>query len=215
MSVPPGPDGDEPEPERDSPEASFPPGALSPADVPAILLGAHGELEVEIGMGNGHFLAAYAAANPHRFFIGIERKRHRVLRALKKVEVARLSNVRVVLGRAEAVLDVLPRSSVSAFHIYFLDPWPKSKHRKRRFLRRESAAMLFDRLRSGGRILFATDMLDYYLQAKILFVLCGALSAQTEPPEETHRSVYSARFRETGTKTFLVVARKPTERESG
>ncbi len=164
------------------------------------------DLEVEIGMGNGHFLAVYAKRNPDRFFLGVERKRHRVVRALKKLQTGSITNARVVLGSAEAVLDVLPDASVSAFHIYFLDPWPKRRHRKRRFLRRETVEILFRKLRAGGRVLFATDMLDYYIQAKILFVLCGAVSAGVEPPEETHRSVYSERFRETGTPTMYASA---------
>jgi tRNA (guanine-N7-)-methyltransferase len=161
-------------------------------------------------MGNGHFLAEYARRSPDRFLLGVERKRHRVLRALRKLHAGSITNASVVLGSAEAVLDVLPEASVGAFHIYYLDPWPKTRHRKRRFLRRESVEILFRKLRPGGRVLFATDMLDYHIQAKILFVLCGAVTAGTEPPEEVHRSVYSERFRETGTPTYYVVARKPT-----
>lgn len=184
--------------------------ALIPAELPTVLSASTGELEVEIGMGNGHFLAEYARRNPDRFLLGVERKRHRVVRALKKLDTAALANARVVLGGAEAVLDALAPLSVGAFHIYFLDPWPKARHRKRRFLRRETVDILFRALRPGGRIYFATDMLDYFLQAKILFVLAGAVSTDSEPPEETHLSVYSARFRDTGTRTYYMVARKPT-----
>jgi tRNA (guanine-N7-)-methyltransferase len=187
-----------------------PEGALLPPEVPTVLpTGASTELEVEIGMGNGHFLTEYARRHPDRFLLGIERKRHRVVRALKKLETGSLSNARVVLGGAEAVLEVLPPSSVAAFHIYFLDPWPKTRHRKRRFLRHTIVDTLLTALRPGGRICFATDMLDYYVQAKILFLLGGAVSTASEPPEETHLSVYSARFRDTGTRTYYLVARKP------
>jgi tRNA (guanine-N7-)-methyltransferase len=192
-----------------------PEGALAPGDVPALLSGGAAPLEVEIGMGGGHFLVEYARAHPSRAFVGIEKKRHRVVRALKKVETAGLGNVHVVMGNADGLLDLLPPSSVSAFHIYFPDPWPKDRHRRRRFLRGEAVRLLIDRLRPGGRVLFATDMLDYFVQVKILFALHGAVWSASEPPEQTHLSVYSKRFRDSGTPTYFGVARKPTGPGSG
>jgi tRNA (guanine-N(7)-)-methyltransferase len=202
-----GPDGPTPgrEPGREPPA-----GSMAPKDVTALLAGSDAPLEVEIGMGGGHFLVEYARRHPAHLFVGIERKRHRVVRALKKAQTSGLSNVHVVMGNADALLDVLAPSSVSAFHIYFLDPWPKDRHRRRRFLRSETVRLLVDRLQPGGRLLLATDMLDYFIQAKILFVLHGAVWSASEPPEETHLSVYSTRFREAGTPTYFAVARKPT-----
>lgn len=187
-----------------------PEGALTPGELAQRLAEIRRPLEVEIGMGGGHFLVEYARRHPDVTFVGIERKRHRVLRALKKIDAARLPNARVVMGDAGALLDLLAPSSVSAFHIYFLDPWPKSKHRKRRFLRGDTVGLLLDRLEPDGRILFATDMLDYFIQTKILFILRGAVWSDSEPPEEAHLSVYSARFREAGTRTYFAAARKPT-----
>lgn len=203
------PPGDRAEAAR-SQRPGRPAGALFPDEIPDDLRSAHGELEVEIGTGNGHFLAVYAQRHPDRYILGVERKRHRVLRALKKLETLHIENARIVLGAAEAVLDVLRPGTVTAFHIYYLDPWPKARHRKRRFLRSETVGILLRTLAPAGRVYFATDMLDYFLQAKILFVLGGAVSARSEPPEETHLSVYSARFRDTGTKTYYLVARKPS-----
>lgn len=192
--------------------APWPAGAARPGELAALLRESpKGPLEVEIGMGGGHFLAEYARKHPSTLFLGIERKRHRVVRALRKVENAALTNVRVVMGDAENVVELLGAGSVAAFHLYFLDPWPKNRHRKRRLLRQRFVSLLFERLEPGGRILFATDMLDYLMQAKVLFLLCGATSVDPEPPEETHLSVYSTRFRESGTKTYFAVARKPTE----
>jgi tRNA (guanine-N(7)-)-methyltransferase len=196
----------EPDGEKRTPA---PDGALAPRDVLRLLRDAGGPVEVEIGMGGGHFLVEYARRNPSRFLIGVERKRHRVVRALKKVQTYGIRNAVVVMGDAQAVLDLLPSGSVAAFHVYFLDPWPKNRHRKRRFLRAETTSLLLDRLEPGGRVLFATDMLDYFMQTKMLFILCGATSADSEPPEETHLSVYATRFRESGTKTYFAVARKP------
>lgn len=187
-----------------------PEGALSPGEIRDWLSGLEDPLEVEIGMGGGHFLVEYARRHPEVAFVGIEKKRHRVVRALKKLDAAGLPHARIAMGDANALLDILAPASVSAFHIYFLDPWPKSRHRRRRFLRGETVGLLLDRLTPGGRVLFATDMLDYFIQTKILFILRGAVWSDAEPPEEAHLSVYAARFRDSGTTTYFAAARKPT-----
>ncbi len=51
-------------------------------------------------------------------------------------------------------LTEIPRNSVNAFHIYFPDPWPKSRHRKRRFFTMENLCAMHERLREGGTAAF-------------------------------------------------------------
>lgn len=155
-------------------------------------------LEVEIGSGNGHFLAAYAAAHPDRHIVGVEKKRPRASKALAKINALSLENADMVLGRAEDVLRRLPPSSVRAFHIYFPDPWPKSKHRRRRFLRMHAVERIHALLEPGGHVYFATDMLDYLVQARVLFALHSAYAPGPSAPEECFLSVFSDRFTRMG-----------------
>src|SRR5690606_19215728 len=56
---------------------------------------------------------------------------------------------------------VLPAGFADVLHIYFPDPWPKSRHHKRRLFDPESVDLVLGLLRPGGRLEFATDFLEY------------------------------------------------------
>ncbi len=142
-------------------------------------------LEIEIGCGNGHFLAEYAARVPGVRLVGIDVKAGRCVKAREKAARRGLANVSIVHGGAEQYLRGLLPGSVSAFHIYFPDPWPKARHRKRRFFTMERLADLHALLSPGGRLYFGTDFLDYYMQAKVLVALHGGfdIGAAAAPPE--------------------------------
>ena len=151
--------------------------------------------EVEIGCGNGHFLASYAAARPGTLLIGVDIKAKRCRRAREKAEKRRLQNIQIIHGSAEMFLTELPPCSVSAFHIYFPDPWPKSRHRKRRFFTLENLCVMHRRLREGGRLHFGTDFFDYYIQAKVLVALHGGFRLSEEPaPEAVLTSIFGQKF---------------------
>ncbi len=151
--------------------------------------------EVEIGCGNGHFLTSYAASRPDTLLIGIDIKAKRCRRAREKAEKRGLRNVQILHVAAEAFLHDLPPCSVDAFHIYFPDPWPKSRHRKRRFFTMETLRSMHGRLRGGGRVYFGTDFFDYYLQAKVLLALHGGFRLSEGPvPEAVLTSIYGQRF---------------------
>ena len=150
---------------------------------------------MEIGCGNGHFLASYAASRPDTLLIGIDIKARRCRRAREKAEKRGLRNVQILHGPAEVFLRDLPPCSVDAFHIYFPDPWPKSRHRKRRFFTMETLREIHGKLRAGGRVYFGTDFFDYYLQAKVLLALHEGFRLSEEPaPEAVLTSIYGQRF---------------------
>jgi tRNA (guanine-N7-)-methyltransferase len=156
---------------------------------------AAGTCEVEIGCGNGHFLAAYAAGRPETLLIGIDLKGRRCRRAREKAAKRGLANVHILQGAAEAFIREFPSCSVDAFHLYFPDPWPKSRHRKRRFFTMENLQAMTERLRPGGRLHFGTDFFDYYLQAKVLVALHPLLRLTSEPaPESVLSSMFGQKY---------------------
>lgn len=117
---------------------------------------------VEIGFGMGSVTAELAAANPLHNYIGIEVFRAGIGRLLWEIERRGLRNVRIIEGDAASLIPVMiPDGSVSAFHIFFPDPWPKSRHHKRRLVRRPFTGLLAAKLRSGGCVCMATDSEDY------------------------------------------------------
>ncbi|HEY9596035.1 MAG TPA: methyltransferase domain-containing protein [Spirochaetia bacterium] len=151
--------------------------------------------EVEIGCGNGHFIVAYAAEKPGSLLVGIDIKEKRCRKAREKADKRGLGNVSIVHGTAESFLHDAPRGSVSAFHIYFPDPWPKSRHRKRRFFTMENLLLMHAALRPGGMLFFGTDFFDYYMQAKVLVALHGGFGLSEErAPKDVLGSLYGQKF---------------------
>lgn len=120
-------------------------------------------IEVEIGCGNGRFLAANAAKRPGVSFVGVERMMDRVRRVSRKAQQGALHNlcvVRVEAGRF--VHELLPDASIAAFYLFFPDPWPKRRHHKNRFFQRERCDDIFRTLVPGGAMHIATDHEDYF-----------------------------------------------------
>jgi tRNA (guanine-N7-)-methyltransferase len=170
-------------------------------------------LEVEIGCGNGHFITQYAEEVPSSFLLGIEMKKKRGLKAVKKAERRGLDNVAIVQGKAEELIARLPPSSVGAYHVYFPDPWPKTRHRRRRFFRKPNLDLLAAGMQPGGLIHFASDVSDYCLQAKILLILHPAFELSPRPPrQEVFLSVFGRKFLEMGKEIYSVTGvRRPTD----
>ena len=119
------------------------------------------EIWLEIGFGGGEHLAALALAHPEIGFIGVEPFRNGVARLLEAVAQHGLSNVRVLMDDARLLLDALPAASLGRCFILFPDPWPKTRHHKRRIVNPETAAQLARITRPGGGLLLATDDAGY------------------------------------------------------
>src|SRR5437763_9414175 len=90
-------------------------------------------VEVEIGPGRGEMLLAFAAARPGTNFFAIERLPGAADAIMARAVGRRLANVRVVVADARCVIGrLVAEASVTAYHLYFPDPWPKTRHRGRR-----------------------------------------------------------------------------------
>lgn len=120
-------------------------------------------LEIEIGCGNGRFLAANAAKHPEVAYIGVERMMERLRRCSRKAQNGALNNltfVRVEAGRF--VRELLPDRCVRAMYLFFPDPWPKRRHHKNRFFQREMCDTLARILIPGGAMYISTDHEEYF-----------------------------------------------------
>jgi len=127
-------------------------------------------LEVELGSGDGSFLAKWAAAWPTRNFLGVERLLGRLRKLDRKARRAGLSNLKLMRIEAAYFLEyLLPPSSVQALHVYFPDPWPKRKHRKNRLVNERFPALAARVLAPGGTVYLRTDDEDYFRQMQEVF----------------------------------------------
>lgn len=119
-------------------------------------------LHVDIGFGNGEFLTELARRDPGRAVVGIELSFKRVLKVARRLSHSDLRNVRLLgVDAAWAVREAFEDESVESFWIHFPDPWPKRRHRRRRFVEPAFVAELSRRLMIGGSLHVATDDPEY------------------------------------------------------
>jgi tRNA (guanine-N7-)-methyltransferase len=135
-----------------APDGAFEPRALMPDAA---------EVWLEIGFGGGEHLAEQAARRPDVLLIGAEPFVNGMASGLRHIDERGLANVRLHQGDARDLIARLPDASLDRVFILFPDPWPKTRHHKRRLIQDEVIAELARVLRPGGRLRFVTDWSDY------------------------------------------------------
>jgi len=120
-------------------------------------------IELEVGSGKGLFLTNAAKRFPDRRFVGLELAAKYALECQARVEKIGMPNAKFFACDAVAVLDQdVADNSLDAIHVYFPDPWWKSRHKKRRVLNEKSLVNIERKLKPSGALHFWTDVLDYY-----------------------------------------------------
>jgi tRNA (guanine-N7-)-methyltransferase len=129
--------------------------------VPAALFPDKREVWLEIGFGGGEHLTGQASMHPDVGFLCAEPFLDGVAKALAGIEEQGLSNIRMRRGDGRLLVDQLAPATIARVFILFPDPWPKTRHRKRRIVLPEFVAGLARILKPGGGFRFATDWADY------------------------------------------------------
>ena len=170
---------------------------LADLDLPVRPFSAQMPVEIEIGFGKGRYLLGRAAAEPERGFVGIETAmeyyRLTNLRALRQG----IENLMTICGEAEYLMaSCLEKGRADAVHVYFPDPWPKLRHRRRRLFEPQSLDLLLAMLRPAGRLFFATDHAEY--GERVVEILRGHPGLEVEllagPWPEGPRTNYEAKY---------------------
>jgi len=155
--------------------------ARGPVDLPA-LFGCARPVELEIGTGKGTFLLARAAARPEVSFLGLEQARAYCRYAADRIRRAGLGNVLLLRVEAGHFFRVcLPDACLFRVHVYFPDPWPKRRHRRRRLIQPAFTAEVRRVLKPGGQLIVVTDHLDYFSQIRRVLCGTGGLAAVPVP----------------------------------
>ena len=128
---------------------------------PGALMPEAAEVWLEIGFGGGEHMAAQAGRRPEALVLGAEPFWNGAASALRHIDEAHLSNVRLHVGDARDLVAALPDSALDRVFILFPDPWPKIRHHKRRLIQAETVTELARVLKPGGRLRFASDWADY------------------------------------------------------
>ena len=130
-------------------------------------------LYIEIGCGKGAFCTELAAENPNADIIAVELSADALLMAMEKAKRSDLPNLSFLNCNADGLDRIFAARSVDRIYLNFSDPWPKSKHAKRRLTAPQFLNKYKTVLKDGGEIRFKTDnrgLFDYSLST---FAECG------------------------------------------
>jgi tRNA (guanine-N7-)-methyltransferase len=145
-------------------ERRWPDFGLEPAgqlDLDAVF-GRRAPRVMEIGFGNGATLVSLAECHPQRDYLGVDVYEAGIGRLLAAIIELRLTNVRLLRGDAVDVLrEHIPAASLAEVLLLFPDPWPKTRHHKRRLVQPAFVKLVATRVEPGGRFTLATDWQQY------------------------------------------------------
>ena len=166
------------------PGLAVPPGTagmLHPAD---LFDDPVGEIWLEIGFGGGEHLLAQAKRHGDVGHIGCEPFIDGVAKVLAGIEEKGLANLRLHHGDARDVMDQFATATIARVFILFPDPWPKTRHHKRRLIQPDFLSDLARILRPGGRVRFATDVRSYADEALVRFLADGSFEWIAETADD-------------------------------
>lgn len=120
-------------------------------------------IEIEIGIGKGRFILQEAERRPDTDFLALEWSLKHLRLAKERAAKRGLTNVRFHRADAKHVLaDLLPSGSAVRVHVYCPDPWPKTRHHKRRLFDEATTRHVERVLEPGGFLHVSTDFEEYF-----------------------------------------------------
>ncbi len=120
------------------------------------------QLIVEIGFGMGEATIEIAKTFPETGFLAIDVHQPGIGKLLSAIEENGITNIRVMDEDAHVILqNMIADSSLDGVHLFFPDPWPKTRHHKRRIVNENFIALVATKLKKSGTIHMATDWAPY------------------------------------------------------
>jgi tRNA (guanine-N7-)-methyltransferase len=155
-------------------------------------------LEIDFGCHRGAFFIGMAGMNEGTNFLGLEKQADRVNKCLRKIGRLGLSNAFAVQGLgSEPLQKLLPTASVTTFHLYFPDPWPKRRHAGRRVFQASFLEEIRRVLRPSGTLRLMTDCESYFLEMRDL-TRVGWREMPWDDGRETVETAFEKTFRAMG-----------------
>ena len=120
--------------------------------------GREAPLHLEIGTGNGFFLAEMAQRHPEWNWLGIEIRYKRVILTAKKLRAAGAdAHTRVARYDAHCIDDLFSPGELSGVYVNHPDPWPKDRHADNRLFNQAFFDRIAQALKPGGHFRLKTD----------------------------------------------------------
>ncbi|NVY96883.1 tRNA (guanosine(46)-N7)-methyltransferase TrmB [Lactobacillus sp. DCY120] len=173
-------------------------------------------LELEIGSGKGQFIMEKARQNPQHNFLALELQTAALAMILKKQVVAQLPNLQLLQANAQNLTELFAPQSVTKLYLNFSDPWPKTRHEKRRLVAPNFLKLYQQLLVPQGQLEFKTDnrgLFEYalcslnnfplHLEQVSLDLHASELAAENIPTE------YEDKFSQKGQPIYFLQASFP------
>jgi tRNA (guanine-N7-)-methyltransferase len=138
----------------------------APVD-PQAFFPALSRIELEIGFGDGEHLLHRAINSPDTGFIGCEPFVNGVAALCVGIQKHGLKNIRIWPDDARKFMVCLKKNSLSRCYLLNSDPWPKTRHHKRRFIQKETLDELHRLLKPGAELVMSSDhpaLVDWELE---------------------------------------------------
>ncbi|QJC28692.1 tRNA (guanosine(46)-N7)-methyltransferase TrmB [Enterobacteriaceae endosymbiont of Plateumaris consimilis] len=156
---------------------------------------------IDIGFGTGELLINIAINNPQYNFIGIEVYIPGIINCLKNIHINKINNLQLINYNAVDVLQkMIPYNFIKLIQIYFPDPWPKLKHKKRRLLNNHFLKQIFLLLQNKGILYINTDDTQY--KDYIIFNINNINNNNYITPSNTFKKIYKNYDNLSSTKFF-------------
>jgi len=174
-------------------------------------------IHIEVGCGKGGFITGMAAQNPEINYIAIDMQLSVLSHALDKALEANLPNVQMMLVDGAALTEYFEDAEVSRVYLNFSDPWPKTRHEKRRLTYKSFLETYEQILPPEGQVHFKTDnrgLFEYSLASMsqygmILEKVWLDLHADEEFAKVNVMTEYEAKFSSKGQVIYRLEAKFP------
>ena len=130
-------------------------------------------LYLELGCGRGQFIVNKAKLEPNVNFIAIDLKDEVLIYALRKIEAAKINNVRIVPMNIMGISEIFDKDEISKIFINFCNPWPKVSHNKRRLTHTKFLTEYKRFIKPRSEVWFKTDDLDLFNASQKYFTESG------------------------------------------
>ena len=125
---------------------------------------------MEIGFGMGETTASIAMSSPHNGYLAVDLHPPGIGKLLARIQEQAITNIKVIEDDVHVVLPYMIHDrALDGVHLYFPDPWPKSKHHKRRIVTPAFLELVAAKLKPGGYFHLATDWFPYAQAMQVVF----------------------------------------------
>ncbi len=125
---------------------------------------------MEIGFGMGEATAIMALKSPQNGYLAVDLHPPGNGKLIARIQEQEISNIKVIEDDVHVVLPyMIHDGALDGVHLYFPDPWPKSKHHKRRIVTPAFLQLIAAKLKPGGYFHLATDWFPYAQAMQVVF----------------------------------------------